>query len=50
MEKNYESAQVMAEILHEGFKSVFTKETVLVPPKDGKQVKVVENMQMKKRY
>ena len=40
----YETAQEMAEIMNQSFKSVFTKETDLAPPTDDKQLKGLENI------
>ena len=40
----YETAQEMAEIMNQSFKSVFTKETVFAPPEDGKQLKGIDNI------
>ena len=40
----YETAQEMAEIMNQSFKTVFTTETVLTPPTEDKQLKGLENI------
>lgn len=39
----------MAEIMKESFRSVFTIETVLVPPGDWKQLKGIGNIQVERK-
>lgn len=45
----YETAQKIVEIMNETFKSVFTKEIVLVPPRYEKQLKGVENIHVERK-